>query len=141
MLGVSQKGIRVDVCSLPVSFRIVEDGDGKVQMVIAGSGISGIANIRNHLPLMNKASLAELVCVPLQVSVIEHELSVTVELIDCGAAALALKKFDNLAIGRCNDRRAGRRWDIDRIVRPTFRTRISKSIEQLFGLHAGNRNN
>ena len=141
MLGVSQKGIRVDVCSLPVSFRIVEDGDGKVQMVIAGSGISGIANIRDHLPFMNKASLGELISVPLKVSVIEHELSISIELIDCGAAALTLKKFDNLAIGCRKDWRAGRRWDIDRVVRATFRARIGESIEQLLRLHTRNRNN
>src|ERR1043166_6926344 len=75
-----------------------------------------------------------------EVRVVKDQFLIDAELINRGAAAFALKEFQNLAAGSGEHGRFSSGGNIDRIVYATFRPRVVEGIEQLFGFDSGDGN-
>jgi hypothetical protein len=91
-----------------------------MEMVIAWTSITGVSHISNDIPLLYVVSLSNALGIPLEVGVIENKLLLVAQLIDRSATPLAMEQFNNFTVGRCEDRSAGGRGDIDCIVHSTF---------------------
>src|SRR6476620_8875485 len=102
-----------------------------MKVKISRSGVTGVAYVADDLALSSKLSSHKTVGVALQVGVIENELSVGTELVDCGAAPFTLKQFEDLAISGGDDSGSGRRRNIDGVVDSSFRARICERIQEL----------
>jgi len=91
-------------------------------MKIPGSGIPGISDKTYRGALSHGHADRYFLGSFLEVSVIEHELFIGRQLVNCDAAAIAVKELDDLAIGGRDDGRSGRCGNIDRVVYTSFRT-------------------
>ena len=74
-----------------------------------------------------------------EVRVVKDEFLVGAKLIDRCAAAFALEKLQDFAVGGGKDRRFRGRGNIDGIVRTTFRSGVREGVEQLFRSDTCNR--
>ena len=109
-------------------------------MIVAGAGVSGVADVSDDLSLPHEIAFGQTIGVTRQVSVVEDQILVSIELIDRDAAAFALKELDDLAICGSEYGSFSRRHDIDCVVYATFRARIVVSVDQLFRFDSGNGN-
>src|ERR1043165_5226927 len=98
-------------------------------MVITGACIAGVADVSNHLALLHEIAFRESLGVVREMRVIVDELLVRGELIDRGAAAFALKEFDDLAVGSGDDGSFRRSDYIDGVVRSAFRSCVGVRVE------------
>lgn len=117
---LSQQRIRIDVSALPVTLRIGQDRNRKMEMKISRARITGVANVSDDFPLFQEFPDCETFGVTLQMGVIINELSVTAELINSCAAAFALKKFYDFAVGRSQNWSPGRSGNINGIMDPSL---------------------
>src|SRR2546430_4370089 len=100
-----QQRIRVDVSALPIFFRIRNQGNREMQMIIPCSGISGIADIGDRLALPDEVSFRQTFGISIQVGVVIDESAVSAQLINGRAATIAVKEFDNASVRRCQNGR------------------------------------
>jgi len=84
-------------------------------MVVASSGVSGVADVSNHIALSYVVSFGESRSVAPEVSVIKDFLIWT-KLIDSRSTPLALTQFHNSTICGGQYSSSRRRRNIDRIV-------------------------
>src|SRR5918912_633830 len=138
--SAAQERIGVDVRSFPVAFGVLVDEDGKVQVVVAGSGVARVADVGDDIAASNGAAFYDAVGVMIQMGVVEDRFVVSAELIKGRAAGLALKEFHDAAIGCGEDRRAARGWNVYRVVCAPFGAGLLKGIAQLFGPDTGDGN-
>jgi len=135
-----QERIWIDVSAFPVAFRIGDHGDRKVQMVIAWSGVSGVADVSNHLALANFLSFEETRSVAREVSVVEDQFLVWTKLIDRGAASLALKEARDGAVLHGLHWGVARGKNVDRLVRAGTAAPILERAHQLLAFDSLYRN-
>ena len=110
-------------------------------MIIPGSGVSGIAHVGDRFTLSGEVPFRQPLGITIQVRIVKNESAVTAQLIDGGAAPIAVKEFNDGAVRRGNDRGSERRGNIDRVMDPPFCARVRKRVAQLIGPHTGDRNN
>ena len=135
-----EQWVRIDVCSGPVAFRIGDDGDGEVQMIIAGSGVAGIADVGDDIATVRKAALGESLGIALKVRVIVDEPFIRAQLVDGDTAFVALEEFNDAAISGGHDGRSARCRNINGIVNASFRARLAEGIPKLLAAHTCDRN-
>ena len=109
-------------------------------MVVAGTRVSGVADVSNHLSLPHEIAFGETIGVMRKVRVVIDELLVRAELIDGRAAAIAMKEFQNLPICCGKHGSFSGRGNIDRVVHASFGTRFVERIDQLLGFNSGDGN-
>ena len=110
-------------------------------MIIACSGVSGIANVGDRFTLFGEVSFRQPLGISIQVRVVKDESAVSAQLINGRAATIAVKEFDDGAVRRGDDGGSERRGNIDRVMNPAFCPRVRKCVVQLIGPDTGYRNN
>lgn len=138
--STAEERIWIDIGTFPIALWIGDGGDGEVEMVVARAGVSGVADVGNHLSLAHVFSLDDSGSVAREVSVVEDKFLVWTKLIDRGSAALALEEFQNATIGCGQHRSSTGRHNIDGIVQSPFRSCVAKRVEQLLRFDARNGN-
>lgn len=63
-----------------------------MQMIISGAGIPCIADVGDRLALGHDPTLAQTVCITIQMSVVVNKLLIVTELVDGHPAGFALKQ-------------------------------------------------
>ena len=109
-------------------------------MIIPCSGVSGIADIGDSLTLPGEVSFRQTLGISIQVRIVKDEPAISAQLINGRAATIAVKKFHDGSVRGGDHGSSERRWNIDRVMNPPFRTRVRKCVAQLIGPHTGDRN-
>ena len=108
-------------------------------MVVTGTCISGVADVGDHLSLVDDVSFSEAIGVVREVCVVKDQLLIGAELIDRRAAAFALKEFLNLAVSSGKHGSFSSGGNVDRIVNAAFGARGVEGVDQLFRFDSGDR--
>ena len=108
-------------------------------MKVAGTCITGVADVGDNLALLDCAAFDETVGIAREVSVVKDELPVSAELIDRGPTALAVEEFENLAVGRGQYGCFGGGHYVYRVVNAPFRACIVEGVDKLVRPHTSDR--
>src|SRR3954447_6297357 len=73
---------RVHVRAAPPARHVGEDGDGEVQVAVAGGGVPRVAHVADHLAARHAHALGDARGVVVQVRVVVARAAVVVELVD-----------------------------------------------------------
>lgn len=111
-----------------------------MQMVIPGSGVSGVADIGDSFTLPGEVSFRQTLGISIQVRVVKNESAVSAQLINGRAATIAVKEFQDGSIRGGDHGSSECRWNVDRVMNSAFGACIRKCIAQLIGPHASDRN-
>ena len=115
-----QQWIGIDVHAFPVAFRIGDQVDGKVQVVVSRPGVSRVAHERDGFALFREVTRCQTFGIPIQMRVVVNEFAVCAQLVNGRATAFALKKFQNGSVSDGEHRGPLRRGNINRIVNAPF---------------------
>ena len=107
-------------------------------MIVSGRGISRIADISDHIAAPQDLAFMKAIGITFQMRVIENRSIIVCELINRDAARVALKQFNDAAIGSGQDGRSARRDNVNRIMLTPAGARLRERIAQIFGTHARN---
>ena len=111
-----------------------------MQMVIAWTSVTCIADVADCLAAPGEMSFSEIVGVAVEVRVVVNGFFVLVQLVDGDATAFAVEEFDDPPVSRSKHGRAARSRDVNRVVHAPFGTCVRIGVLQLLWTHSGNRN-
>ena len=124
----SEQRIRIDIHAFPVTLRIDDQRDGKVQVVVSRPGVPRVADERNSFALFREVTHGQPFGIPIQVRVVVNELVVCAQLVNGRATAVALKKFQNGSVGDGEHRCSFGRGNINRVVNAAFGPGVRKRV-------------
>ena len=120
-------------------FFVRSDPNRKMQVIVSRAGITGVADITDHIAAFGLPTFNQVVRVMIEMRIIIDCSPVRVALIDGCAAFVAVEKLYNNAISSGEDRRVVRGHDVDGVVNTAFGTSILKGVLQLIWLDTSNR--
>ena len=107
-----------------------------MKVEVSRSGISGVANIGDHISTPHLFSLRDPISIARQMCIVIDVAARWIDLIEGYSAPLALKESDHSAFSRGKNRQSLRRHYVDRVVPSAFAARLVKSVAQLVGFDA-----
>jgi len=107
-----------------------------MKVEVSRSGISGVANIGDHIAASHLFSLRDPICIARQMCIVINVAARWINLIEGYSTPLALKESDHSAVSSGENRQPLRRHYVDRVVLSPFAARLVESVAQLVGFHA-----
>jgi hypothetical protein len=142
--GPAQDRVWIDSVAFPQFLRIVwifHGQDRKMQMVIAGARVAGVADISDDISLPHVIAHTEAVCVVVEVRVIKDQLLIVAQLINYLAAESVATDPDHLAAGGGQHRSPARNHNVYCAMDSSPGTRRAERVVQIILTPARDRNN
>jgi hypothetical protein len=114
--GSQQDWIRIDRLALPPALVEPELEDREMELRRVRQRIACSADVSDHIAARDRHPFADLLCVMIQVRVVETVRAVTIEFVDSQSALPADENLADEAVGDRANRRAARSHDVDRLV-------------------------
>ena len=123
--------VRIYRDPIPIPLGVGDLRDRKVQVVIAGAGVAGVADIADHGAAGDELVLLDVFRPLEEVGVVVEIFLIAAQLIDSYPAALAVEEFDDLTVsGGYHGRTAGSH-DVDGVVDAAFGAAGGEGIGKL----------